>query len=273
MQDMIIRPGLRLPKLGLGTFNMKGPDCTEAVVRALSMGYRHIDTAERYENEEAIGAAIARSEVPRDAYHVTSKVWWDHLATAEIEAAISRTLRRLGTDYVDLYLVHWPTPDIDLDRVMGDMARLVEQGKARAIGVANFTVDLLRRATAGGAAIACNQVEYHVLLGQAKLRAAMAGLAIPLVAYAPLAQGRLTEEPVLVEIARRHGVGAAQVGLAWLLEQPDVAAIPKAAREESQRANLEAAALRLTDADRAAIAALPKDRRFVQPAFAPAWDD
>lgn len=189
-----------------------------------------------------------------------------------MEQAITDSLARLKTGYVDLYLVHWPAQDMDVQAVMDGMMRIKASGRARAIGVANFTTDLLRQAHATGAEIACNQVEFHVLLNQDKLLAAMRDMGLPLVAYCPLAQGRLADYPALAGVAAKHGVSPAQVALAWLLEQDGVAAIPKASRKETQSANLVAATVTLDDEDRAVIAALPKDQRFVQPGFAPAWD-
>ena len=269
--DTITAQGMSMPKLGLGTWRLKGDECRDAVEMALSLGYRHIDTAEMYGNEDGVGAALARTSVPRADIHLTSKVWWDHLAPGSMTAAIDASLARLGTDYLDLYLVHWPAPDMDLPAVMDSLMRLKESGKTRAIGVANFPVALLDRA-AGLAPIACNQVEYHVLLGQDKLLAAQHIAGVPLVAYAPLAQGRLAEHEALRDIAARHGASPAQIALKWLLDQDNVAAIPKASRRESQQSNLDALSITLDDTDRAAIAALPKDQRFVSPAFAPAWD-
>ena len=270
--DVITAQGMTMPKLGLGTWRMKGSDCTASVESALSLGYRHIDTAEMYDNEEAIGEALARTSVPRDEIHLTSKVWWDHLAPEAMTQAIDASLGKLGADYLDLYLVHWPAAGMDVAGVMDSLTRLRDSGKTRAVGVANFPSDLIRQAVSQGAPIACNQVEYHVLLGQDALLDAMRPSGIPLVAYAPLAQGRLAEHEALRDIAAKHSATPAQVALKWLLDQEGVAAIPKAGRRESQQANLDALSISLDDADRATIAALPKDSRFVSPAFAPAWD-
>ena len=271
--DAITTQGMRMPRLGLGTFRLKGAECTEAVARALGLGYRHIDTAEMYDNEAAVGEGMRASGVARDDVHLTTKAWHDHLAPAAIRDALSASLDRLGTDHVDLYLVHWPAPAMDLGATLEALMRLREEGRTRAIGVANFPVALLRTAVEEvGAPIACNQVEYHVGLGQQKLLDYARSVGVPLVAYCPLGQGRLAESEGLHAIAGKHGVSPAQVALAWLLEQDGVAAIPKASRRESQQANLDALSVRLDDADRAAIAALPKDGRLVNPGFAPAWD-
>jgi 2,5-diketo-D-gluconate reductase B len=269
--DKITTQGMRMDKLGLGTFRMKGPECTAATLLGLELGYRHIDTAEMYGNEDAIGEAMAQTAAPRADIHLTSKVWWDHLAPDAMDRAIDASLARLQTDYVDLYLVHWPAAGMDMKQVMASLVQVKDSGRAKAIGVANFTSAMVTEAAAL-APIACNQVEYHVLLDQAKLLGVMRGLGIPLVAYAPLAQGRLAEHASLAAIAAKHGATASQVALKWLLDQDGVAAIPKASRRESQQANLDALKIMLDDADRAVIAALPKDSRFVQPAFAPVWD-
>ncbi len=264
--------GGRMPKLGLGTWPMRGAECRRAVESALALGYRHVDTAEMYGNEADIGSALAASGLPRDALFVTTKVWHDHLSPAGIRAACEASLGRLRLDRADLYLVHWPSPAMDLDAVLGAMARLREEGLARAIGVSNFPPGLLRRALGTGAPIACVQVEYHAFLSQDRLLALTRPAGAALTAYSPAAKGEGEKDPVLRGIARKHGRTPTQVALAWLLEQDGVAAIPKAAGEANQRANLEAASLRLDDEDRAAIAALPKNRRLVDPGIVSDWD-
>jgi 2,5-diketo-D-gluconate reductase B len=271
--DMITANGLRMPRLGLGTYRMTGTRCQAAVETALSLGYRHIDTAQMYGNQDAVGAGLAASAVARADIHLTSKGHHDIQSPDRIRAACAESLRLLRTDYLDLYLLHWPRPGTDLPAALETMIRLREAGLVRQIGVANCTVAHLRQAVEEvGAPIVCNQIEYHVLIDQAPVLDWMRAHSIPVVAHVPLAQGKLAEHEALATIGRRHDATAAQVALAWLLDQPDVAVIPKAARRESQLANLEALSLRLDDADRAAIAALPKTLRCVNPPFAPAWD-
>jgi len=265
--------GIRLPRLGLGTFRMQGDACRTAVESALTLGYRHIDTAEMYGNEEAIGAALAASRLARQDLHVTTKVWNDNLAPEAIRRAFDASLRKLRLDHVDLYLVHWPARGMNLPAMFETLIKLKEGGRTRAIGVANFNIALLKTVVEEiGAPIACNQVEYHVMLDQTPLRKYLADKSIPLVAYCPLAQGRVASNETLAAIGRKHGATAAQVALKWLLDQDGVAAIPKASRKDSQRANLDALNVGLDDEDRRAIASLPKDKRCVDPGFAPAWD-
>jgi len=254
-----------MPRLGLGTWPMRGAECQRAVEAALAMGYRHIDTAEMYGNESDVGAAVAASGLPRDALFVATKVWWDHLTPSGIRSACEASLARLRLRHVDLYYIHWPSPDMDLDAALGALARLKEEGLARAVGVCNFPPGLLRRALGTGAPVACVQVEHHVYLSQERLLALTRPAGIPLTSYSPTAKGAGETDPVLQRIARKHGRTPTQVALAWLLEQDGVAAIPKAAREANQRANLAAASLRLDTADRAAIAGLPKNPRLGNP--------
>jgi 2,5-diketo-D-gluconate reductase B len=265
--------GISLPRLGLGTFRMQGDVCRTAVESALALGYRHIDTAEMYGNEEAIGAAIASSGVARKNLHVTTKVWNENLEADAIRRAFDASLKKLRLDQVDLYLVHWPARNMNLPAMFETLIKLKEQGRTRAIGVANFNIALLKTVVEEiNAPIACNQVEYHVFLDQTPLRKYLAAKSIPLVAYCPLAQGRAASDKTLMAIGRKHGASAAQVALKWLLDQDGVAAIPKASRAESQKANLGALHIGLDDEDRAAIAGLPKNTRLVNPGFAPAWD-
>jgi len=271
--DHLQTQGISMPRLGLGTFRLQGDACRAAVESALSLGYRHIDTAEMYGNEEAIGAAIAASGVARSDLHVTTKVWNENLAPDAIRGAMDTSLSKLRLDHVDLYLVHWPARQMNLPAIFETLMALKQQGRTRAIGVANFTTALLKTVVEEiKAPIACNQVEYHVMLDQTPLRSYLAAKAIPLVAYCPLAQGRVASNETLAAIGRKHDASAAQVALKWLLDQEGVAAIPKASRAESQTANLGALDVRLDDEDRSMIAGLPKDKRCVNPGFAPAWD-
>src|SRR5450755_1870965 len=265
--------GISLPRLGLGTFRLQGEACRAAVESALGLGYRHIDTAEMYGNEEAIGAAIAAARLPRKELHVTTKVWNENLAPDAIHRAFDASLKKLRLDHVDLYLVHWPAKKMNLPAMFETLLELKEEGRTRAIGVANFNIALLKTVVEQiKAPIACNQVEYHVMLDQTPLRKYLGAKSIPLVAYCPLAQGRAASDKTLTAIGRKHGASAAQVALKWLLDQDDVAAIPKASRAESQKANLDALNVGLDDEDMKAIAGLPKDKRCVNPGFSPVWD-
>jgi len=270
--DTLQTRGINLPRLGLGTFRMQGDACQAAVESALGMGYRHLDTAEMYGNEDAVGAAIAASGIARRDLHVTTKVWNENLAPDAIRRAFDASLKKLKLDYVDLYLVHWPHPRMNLPAIFETLAKLQDEGLTRAIGVANFNVALLQEVEKIGAPIACDQVEYHVLLDQSRLLGYLKSKSIPLVAYCPLAQGRLADNAALAGIAKKHGATPAQVALKWLLDQDGVCAIPKAQSAGRQRENLDALTVQLDAEDRRVIGGLAGKTRFVSPPFAPAWD-
>jgi len=258
------------PKLGLGTFRMTGAVCQAAVETALALGYRHIDTGQMYGNEAAVGAAIEVSKVPRAEIYLTSKVCHALASPIEARASLDESLDRLRIDYLDLCLLHWPRSGLDIPGILEMLTQARQDGKTRQIGVANFPRALLRMAVEEiRAPIICDQVEYHALLDQTPILRYLRAHDMMLVAHVPLAQGRLAAHPAMCAIAARHGVTAARVALKWLLDQDGVAVIPKAGREMSQRENLGAFSVTLDDDDRAAIAALPKDQRFVNPPFAP----
>src|ERR1700747_2844894 len=208
--DHLQTQGISLPRLGLGTFRMQGDVCRAAVESALALSYR--DTAEMYANEEAIGAAIASSGVARGELHVTTKVWNENLSPDAMRRAFDSSLKKLGLDVVDLYLVHWPKPGMHLPSMFETLMKLKAEGRARAIGVANFNIALLKTVVEElKAPIACNQIEYHVMLDQAKVKKYMDAKSIPLVAYCPLAQGRAASDETLVTIGKKHNTSAAQV--------------------------------------------------------------
>lgn len=262
-----------IPRVGFGTFRMPGADAQPIVESAIALGYRHIDTAAMYENESSVGAAVAASGVKRNDLFVTTKVWHDQLEPDAMRHAVDASLRKLRLDYVDLYMVHWPARDMNMAATLEALMALRERGLTRAIGVCNFNLPMIHHAVDEvGVSIASVQLEYHPFLSQARSLAYLRGKGIPLTAYAPLAQGRAANDPTLAAIGQKHHCSAAQAAIAWLLDQEDVIVIPKAARAESQQANLDAIGIQLDDNDRAAVATLPKDQRFVRPPFAPDWD-
>lgn len=276
MQSITTRTGLHLPKVGLGTWRMLGDECTRLVEQAFELGYRHIDTATAYDNEAAVGKALAQSHIPREQIHVTTKVWWDKLEPQAMRQSLDASRKALGDDCLDLFLIHWPgngNEGWSLERSLETLVALRDEGKARHIGVANFNAALLHRAVVElGAPLSVVQVEYHVLLDQQPILDFARQHGMALTAYTPLARGQGADTETIQRIAKKHGVLPSQIALGWVLEQDGVAAIPKSNSAVNQRANLEALKVRLDDEDRAAIAALPKDVRIVNPAFAPVWD-
>ncbi|MGR3378975.1 aldo/keto reductase [Salipiger abyssi] len=264
----------RMPALGLGTWQLQGEVGIDAVSYALEVGYRHIDTAVRYENEAEVGKAIAKAGLPRDELFVTTKVWHDSLTHDDVIASAERSLDRLGIDYVDLLLVHWPNPDIPLEETMAAMAELRSRGVARSIGVSNFTLPLLETVCETlGSPVVANQIEYHPYLDQSRILGYLRERGMVLEAYQPLAGGKVLSDPVIGEIAARHGRTPAQVTLNWLLAQEAVVAIPRSHNPKNIKGNFEVFDFTLSPEDHARIDALTGNRRFVDPSFAPDWDE
>ena len=273
-QPMVRASGAEIPKLGFGTWKLKGEDATSAVETALSTGYRHIDTAQVYENEGEVGAALRTSGVAREDVFVTTKVWMDRFAAGDLEDSVKESLARLDLDHVDLVLLHWPNPDFPLAETIGALNEARSAGLTRHIGVSNFTTAWLGEAVAcSDAPLAANQVEYHPFLDQTPVMDALKDYAMALTAYCPIAQGRVFEAPVLKDIAEKHGKSPAQIALKWLINQDPVAAIPRSSRPEHIRSNFDIFDIDLSDEEMARIGALKSStNRLIDPGWAPAWD-
>ncbi len=232
--------GERVPKIGLGTWDLRGEACVRALQHALEIGYRHVDTAEFYRNEAEIGTAIAQSGLARDQLFLTSKVWSNHLRYDDLIEACQRSLQKLGVESLDLYLIHAPDPQVPIEESMRALNDLQANGKIRHFGVSNFTVPQLRRALQHASApVFSHQFKYHPLHPQDEMLAFCRREKILVTAYSPIAKGRVLRSPVLQEIARRHAVSAAQVALRWLVDQDLVITIPKASDPKHQQQNLE----------------------------------
>jgi diketogulonate reductase-like aldo/keto reductase len=269
--------GAEIPALGLGTWTLKGEQCSDLVQHALALGYRHVDTARVYENEAAVGAGIKASPVPRDDIFLTTKVWWTDLAPADLERSAEGSLKQLGLDHVDLLLIHWPNARIRLEDTIKALNRMRERGITRHIGVANFPTKLLARAISlSDAPLVANQVEYHPYLDQTKVHAACRAAAVAIVSYCPLYRsGGLLEEPVILAAASRLGKSPGQIVLRWHVQQEGVAAIPRTTKEERLAENAAIFDFALSDAEMAAISRLTKaNRRICDYDFSPGegWD-
>jgi 2,5-diketo-D-gluconate reductase B len=266
---------IHIPQLGLGTFRLQGQQAFDSVSMGLAAGYRHIDTAQIYGNEEQVGQALAGSGVPRADVFVTTKVWTEHLAADALAPSLKESLRKLGLEQLDLTLIHWPSPQdaVPLAETMQALLEARELGLTRAIGVSNFTVGHMREAVAavGAHNIATNQVELHPYLQNRAVAAFARDAGIHLTAYMPLAYGKATKDPVIASIAGRVKATPAQVTLAWLL-QKGYAVIPSSTRRENLEANLGAPGVTLDAAEMAAIDALDANERIANPDFAPRWD-
>jgi 2,5-diketo-D-gluconate reductase B len=265
-----------IPPLGLGTFGRTGDAGMAAILTALELGYRHVDTAQSYDTEAQVGEAIRRSGLPRGEVFVTTKVADTNLDRESFGPSVERSLETLGLDGVDLLLIHWPSHGdaVPFEEYMLALAEARAKGQARLIGVSNFPIPLLERTEAllGEGAIATDQVEIHPYLQTPKLRDYARSRGLTLTAYQPLVKGRVSSDPVLVEIAAAHGVGAAAVALAFLMAEGHVV-IPASSSQANLRANLAAADVRLTGAEMDRIRTLDRGERTIDPAKAPVWDD
>ncbi|MBT9368678.1 aldo/keto reductase [Rhizobium sp. CSW-27] len=268
--------GANIPALGFGTFRMPGEDILRVLPKAIELGFRHIDTAQIYGNEAEVGQVIADCGVPRDEIFLTTKVWVDRFAARDFSASVDESLRKLKTDHVDLLLLHWPQSDVPLAERMESLNAVKTAGKVKHIGISNFNIAMMNEAASlSDAPIATNQVEYHPYLDQSKLLDAARAKGISLTAYYLMADGRVPKDPVLQDIAARHGKTAAQVVLRWAVQQDGVIALSKTATESRLKENFDVFDFALSADEMQAIHALAKpDGRIVNPGHLrpPHWD-
>lgn len=267
---------LRVPPLGIGTFRLQGQVVMDSVRDGLEAGYRVIDTAQIYGNEAEVGAAIAASGVPRSELFITTKIWIENLSRDKLVPSLKESLAKLRTDYVDLLLIHWPSPgdEVPVKEFMTALADAKEQGLARQIGISNFTVELMQQAidAVGAKVIATNQIELHPYLQNRKVVEFARQHGIRITSYMTLAYGKVLGDPVIAKIAERHSATPAQVVLAWAMKL-GYAVIPSSTKRANLESNLKATSLQLSDEDMAQIAALDRGERLTSPeGLAPAWD-
>ena len=265
--------GAKIPAIGLGTWELRGRTCARLVEQALRLGYRHIDTAQVYENEREVGDGLRASGVRRDEVFITTKVWTSHFAPHDLERSAKESLNKLRLSEVDLLLLHWPNPQVPLAETLGALARVKQLGLARHIGVSNFTVALIEEAVEKcPAPLVCDQVEYHPYLDQTKVREACARHGMAVVAYSPIAKGRVKNDELLAHIGKAHGKSAAQVCLRWLVQQ-NVSAIPRTSRLERLSENMEIFDFELSGEEMRRISAMGGSHgRLTDYGFAPKWD-
>lgn len=267
---------MSIPQIGVGTFRLKEQAAIDSVRTALEVGYRAIDTAQIYDNEAEVGQAIAESGIPRDQLFITTKIWIDNLAGDQLIPSLKASLKKLRTDYVDLALIHWPSPEaaVPLNESLQALLDAREQGLTRQIGVSNFNIALLDEAVnaIGAENIATNQVEISPYLQNAKLAAFASDKGVHLASYMTLAYGKAVQDPVLQEIAAKHGATSAQVALAWAMQE-GFSVIPSSTKRANLESNLKAGDLELDAEDLRKIAGLDRGERLVDPeGLAPVWD-
>ena len=261
--------GARIPLIGLGTWDLRGRACARIVEQALRLGYRHIDTAEMYDNEREVGEGLRASSVDRNEVFVVNKVWPSHFTPRDLERSAKESLARLRLDDVDLLLLHWPNPRIPLADTIGALCKAKQAGLTRHIGVSNFTVTLIEEASRlASEPLVCGQVELHPYLDQSKVVAACRLHELAVVAYSPIARGNAKNDAVLSRIGRGHGKTAAQVALRFLVQ-------PRTSRVERLTENLAIFDFSLSRSEMAEIAALAgRGGRIVDYAYSgsPKWD-
>jgi len=253
--------GARIPVIGLGTWELRGRVCTRIVEQALRLGYRHIDTAQMYDNERDVGEGLRMSGVPRSEVFVTTKVWPTHFAPPDLERSVRESVARLRLNAVDLLLLHWPSTRVPLAETLGALAKVKREGLARHIGVSNFDVGMMQQAVSlCPLPLVCNQIHYHPYFDQTALRQTCAAVGAAVVAYSPIAKGNVRGDTVLNEIGVRHNKTAAQVALRWLVQQ-GVSAIPRTSRVERLSENFSIFDFELTPAEMSEIFAIGAGHR------------
>jgi 2,5-diketo-D-gluconate reductase B len=267
--------GARIPLIGLGTWELRGRTCARIVEQALRVGYRHIDTAELYDNEREVGEGLRAAGIKRDAVFITTKVWPSHFAPRDLERSAQQSLARLRLPHVDLLLLHWPNPQIPLRDTLGALCKVKRAGLARHVGVSNFTVALIEEAVKlADEPLVCNQIEVHPFIDQSKVVAACRGHGMAIVAYSPIARGGVSRHKILARIGKAHGKTAAQVSLRFLVQQ-GIVVIPRTSRLERLSENLAIFDFELSESEMAEIARLAhRDGRIVDYAYSgsPQWD-
>lgn len=267
--------GANIPALGFGTFRMPDADVHRILPEALKLGFRHVDTAQIYKNEQAVGDVLSKSGIARQEIFLTTKVWVDRVGHDAFIASVDESLTKLKTDHVDLLLLHWPQSEMPLADRIGALNELRKAGKVKNIGVSNFSTALMAEAvTLSDAPIVNNQVEYHPYLDQSKVLAEAAKTGMSLTAYYLMADGAVPKDEVLQDIGAKHGKTAAQVVLRWAVQQKDVIALSKTATESRLPENFDIFDFALTEDEMTAVHKLARpDGRIVNPGhLAPEWD-
>jgi diketogulonate reductase-like aldo/keto reductase len=267
--------GAHIPALGLGTWTLRGEDCSDAVRWALESGYRHIDTAAMYGNEEAVGAGLKASRLSRDEIFITTKIWHSDLKPDDLRRSAEASLKRLNVAQVDLLLIHWPNSEIPLADTLRTLSEMKRQGLTRHLGVSNFSGRLLEQAVRQSSEpLVVNQCEYHPYLDQSRVRAACQKHGLAFTSYCPLGKGDLIKDPTIRNIASAHNKTGAQVVLRWHVQQPGTIAIPKSGNQSRIAENLDIFDFELSPDDMQQISGLARqDGRMVYPSWEVEFDD
>ena len=266
--------GTEIPSIGFGTWKLKDDTAQMCVAKAIEAGYRMIDTAQAYENEQHVGKGIADAQTPREELWVTTKIWMSDFKDGDLQPSLEQSLERLGLEQVDLTLLHWPSKDVPLDETIGALNDAHDKGLTKNIGVSNFTTEQMAEAVKlSKAPILTNQVEYHPFIDQTPVLEAAHALGMSITAYSPLAQGQVFDNSVLKEIGEKYGKSPAQVTVRWFAQQPGVITIPRSSSPDHLAANNDVHDFELTAEEMGRITALKaNNQRLINPSWAPEWD-
>jgi 2,5-diketo-D-gluconate reductase B len=271
--DIIEAHGARIPVLGFGTMTLKEDVCVQLVAAALKLGYRHLDTAQMYGNEREVASGMRGSGIKREDIFLTTKVWFNRLASGDFERSVDESLERLALPWVDLLMIHWPNAQVPLAESIAALCKVKKAGLAKHIGVANFNIAMIDEAVKlASEPLAVLQIETHPYLDQSKVLAAARRHGMAVVGYCPLARGKVPADPTLQAIGRAHGKTPAQVALRFL-EQQAIIPIPRTSKRERLPENLGSLDFKLSEPEMAEIGKLKRpDSRIVSPPQAPKWD-
>jgi 2,5-diketo-D-gluconate reductase B len=266
-QSITTQSGFSIPAIGFGTWQVTGQQCYDSVLKAIQLGHRHIDTAAIYGNHIEVGKAIKDSGVDRSELFVTTKLWMSDMSADQVEPAVLLALEELQLEYIDLYLIHWPSKDIDVKDTLTAMQKLKDQGKLLNLGISNCTISNVQKAINTAITIVNNQVEFHPSLYQQELLEFCKANDIILTAYSPLARGQDLELPAIIKLAKKYKQSPSQIILRWLI-QHDIVVIPKTTNADRMAENLDIFDWSITDEDMILIDNLNSNNRVVNPSFA-----
>lgn len=264
---------LELPAIGLGTYKLTGRTAIDIMLKAFETGYRLMDTAQLYMNEAEVGEAMTRSGIPRRDFRLITKVWPTHFSRDQFIPSVKESVEKLKTDFVDLLLIHWPHPHLEVRQYIDFLAEAKAIGIAKEIGVSNYNIAQLDSALQLKIPIVVNEIEYHPWIDQHIVHDHMMQIGLPIIAYTPLGRGLTKSDPIIASIARQHQKQPAQIVLRWMMQQDDIIAIPKASSEAHLQQNISVFDFNLSEEDMQAINKLSgHDRRIVGAQPGAKWD-
>lgn len=266
MKTLTLKGNINIPILGFGTWNLGGETCYKAVCEALSAGYRHVDTADRYYNHREVGKALSNSGIKRDQLFITSKIFYEDLRAEKVITSGKRFLDELKTDYLDLMLIHWPNKNIPIVETLEALQILKEEGLIRALGVSNFTIHHLEDAAKTGIDVALNQVELHPSFNQIELKEYCDSVGLVLTAYSPLGMGEELQNETVIKLSKKYNVSPAQVILNWITSR-GIVAIPKSTNPENIKDNLNSLNWEMENEDQENMNNILQKPRLLAPAF------